>query len=259
MSKLIHADLTYKIRGAYFRLFNAYPHDYPEEFYQKIMELELQAAGLEVKPQFPVNILYKEVTVGLHQLDLLVSNLVDVELKAVPKLEGIHQAQIISYLKAACLSIGLLLNFGSDRADIQRAVNTFEGSPRDVHPLDFWTQRLSAYLPHRDALLEMITALETVYAALGCGFVFRIYSKASQVELRRRGLDFQAHTKLDVRHRGVYIGEQTFHHLTIGDEILVAPVAVTRLTSNERNKVKQCLASCGCRVGLIANFGAPQF
>jgi GxxExxY protein len=82
----------------------------------------LKRAGLKVESQKPLRIFYREVLVGEHRLDLLVEDKIIVELKAISALEDIHFAIVRSYLKAAGLEHGLLLNFATMPLAVKRVI-----------------------------------------------------------------------------------------------------------------------------------------
>jgi len=91
-----------------------------ESIYRNALVLELISKGIKVEPEKEVNIYYEGRPVGRHRLDILVKDQVVRELKTVEKLTAAHYAQIRSYLKAAGLNVGLLVNFASERADFRR-------------------------------------------------------------------------------------------------------------------------------------------
>ncbi len=82
-----------------------------ESIYEEALCLELVRAGITVERQKEVGVIYKDQVIGKHRLDLLVGGRLVVELKTVDELAAIHKAQVISYLKAMRLSLGLLINF----------------------------------------------------------------------------------------------------------------------------------------------------
>jgi GxxExxY protein len=95
-----------------------------ESVYEEAMVIELKARGIPFERQRPISITYKDRPVGEGRLDLLVASQLLVELKAVETLVPIHKAQVISYLKATRLQLGLLINFNVPvlRSGIQRVV-----------------------------------------------------------------------------------------------------------------------------------------
>lgn len=82
-----------------------------ESVYEKALAIELNLRGIPFEQQAPVSLNYKGRPVGKAKLDLLVGNRLVVELKAVEDFHPVHQAQVINYLKASGLELGLLINF----------------------------------------------------------------------------------------------------------------------------------------------------
>jgi len=94
-----------------------------ETIYEEAFKLELEEHSLNYECQKEITIEYLGVQIGTHRLDLVVENQVIVELKAVKDLSEIHFAQLLSYLKATGIKIGLLLNFAKPKLEIRRVVN----------------------------------------------------------------------------------------------------------------------------------------
>lgn len=99
---------------------------YLESIYEEALCLELADAGIPFGRQKEIGVDYKGRTVGKHRLDLMVGGRLVVELKCVEELAAIHKAQVISYLKATRLALGLLLNFNVPvlKDGVQRVVYT---------------------------------------------------------------------------------------------------------------------------------------
>jgi len=99
-----------------------------ESAYQQCLAWELRRQGLSVKEQVPVPIRYKELEVSnAYRLDILIEDELIVELKAADKIEPVHVAQMLTYLKVSGLRLGLLLNFNVEvmKKGIKRVVNNF--------------------------------------------------------------------------------------------------------------------------------------
>jgi GxxExxY protein len=79
------------------------------------MAIELDLAGLAGRREVPVTLFYRDRPLREHRVDLIVEERIILELKAVERLERIHQAQVISYLRATGLRIGLLMNFNTEQ------------------------------------------------------------------------------------------------------------------------------------------------
>jgi GxxExxY protein len=115
-------DITYQIRGAIFEVNRVLGHGYLEKVYEKALMIELRNRGLGVVNQVPLKVTYKEEIVGDYFADLLVEGRVIVEIKAVKHLLKEHQAQLLNYLKATGIHVGLLVNFTKNKAEIKRMV-----------------------------------------------------------------------------------------------------------------------------------------
>jgi GxxExxY protein len=120
--ELIEKDLTYKIRGAVFEVHRQLGSGYLEKVYQRALMLELAEAGLTCQEQHPISVNYKGQIVGDYFADILVENKIILEIKAQQQLKSEHQSQIINYLKATEINLGLLINFTYPKAQIERFV-----------------------------------------------------------------------------------------------------------------------------------------
>jgi GxxExxY protein len=107
--------VTNRILGCAIEVHRNLGPGFPEEVYQKAMELEMTRQGISFVPQYPFKVLYKGTIVGTGRLDFLVEGEVIVEIKAVEMLAAIHTAQTISYLRATHMKLALLLNFNVRR------------------------------------------------------------------------------------------------------------------------------------------------
>jgi GxxExxY protein len=112
--------LTEAIIGAGFAVSNTLGCGFLEKVYENALAIELRRHGFDVKQQVPMEVRYREEIVGLYQADLVVQNAVVVELKAARDIDPTHRAQCLNYLRASGLSIGLVMNFGRTRLDVQR-------------------------------------------------------------------------------------------------------------------------------------------
>ena len=118
---LKHQSLTEQIIKAFFKVYNTLGYGFLEQVYQRAMEIELRNRGFRVSPQAPVQVYYEGQEVGNYFADLLVNDLVILELKAVGSLGADHGTQLINYLKATRLEVGLVMNFGP-KPEFQRRV-----------------------------------------------------------------------------------------------------------------------------------------
>ena len=107
-----HNEITNKIIGAFYTVYNSLGYGFLEKVYQNALAIELQKSGLQVTTQFPANVYYDGQIVGAYFADLLVEEQVIVELKAARNLLPEHEAQLLNYLNATRCEVGLLPNFG---------------------------------------------------------------------------------------------------------------------------------------------------
>lgn len=107
-----HEEITERIIGAFYAVYNTLGWGFLESVYQKAMGIELSKRGLSIVPQAKIEVFYEGVSVGDFFADFLVAGVVIVELKAVERLAPEHDAQVINYLRASLIDVGLLMNFG---------------------------------------------------------------------------------------------------------------------------------------------------
>jgi GxxExxY protein len=118
-------DITYAINGAVFevnKVNNILGPGFLEKVYENALLVEFKRRGLKAKNQVPIKVSYKGEVVGDYTADLVVEDEVIVELKTVENLDKAHEAQLLNYLKATGLHVGLLVNFKHKKADIKRMV-----------------------------------------------------------------------------------------------------------------------------------------
>ena len=107
-----YADLTEKVIGAFFTVYNRLGYGFSEKVYENALVLELRKLGLKVEQQKRITVYYDSQVVGKYLADIVVNEAVLIELKAVRQLLKEHEAQLLNYLKATMIEVGLLFNFG---------------------------------------------------------------------------------------------------------------------------------------------------
>ena len=107
-----HSDTTAKIIKAFYKVYNTLGYGFLEKVYENALFLELRAMDLFVEKQKQIKVFYEAIEVGEYYADLIVDNCAIVELKAAESLCEEHEFQLINYLKATEVEVGLLLNFG---------------------------------------------------------------------------------------------------------------------------------------------------
>jgi GxxExxY protein len=109
---MLYKDLTEKIIRLFYSTYNDLGYGFREKVYENALAIELQANGLTVAQQHPINVYFRGQVVGEYFADLLVNGIVILEIKAARGLTLDHEAQLLSYLKATEAEVGMLLNFG---------------------------------------------------------------------------------------------------------------------------------------------------
>lgn len=110
--ELLEKELTDKLIKAYYDVYNILGYGFLEKVYQNAMFLELKERGFYVEAQKQIKVHFKGLYVGEYYADLIINNKIIVELKASEYLVKEHEAQLINYLRATNIEVGLLFNFG---------------------------------------------------------------------------------------------------------------------------------------------------
>ncbi len=123
MGNLLHRNLSDTILKIYFEVYNELGYGFLEKVYQNAMYFELKSQGYKVEAQKQIKVYYKSQLVGDYFADLLIEDSIILELKACECLMDEHKAQLLNYLKATEVEIGLLLNFGTT-SEFKRSIYT---------------------------------------------------------------------------------------------------------------------------------------
>lgn len=123
MDKLIYRELSYKVMHGVFEVHNTLGPGFAEKIYEQALCYELELSGIPFKRQEIVEVTYKGKVIGTHRLDLIVDGKIILELKAVSGITDVFKQQVLSYLKASGLKLGILINFGTPRVEHARIVN----------------------------------------------------------------------------------------------------------------------------------------
>lgn len=121
----LYQDLTYKLRGIFFEVYNQLGPGLPENVYHRAVIQELEKQKINFETEKVINIQYKEIKIGKQRLDLVVDNKVIIEIKATDNMHSLFQKQTLAYLKASSYKLALLVNFGGDKLIIKKYINTY--------------------------------------------------------------------------------------------------------------------------------------
>ncbi len=247
----MHEELTYKINGCLFAVYNKLGNVWKEEMYEKALELELHAQGLKAERQKEFDVVYFGTRVGSYRLDVLVQDLVIVELKAVPETFPLHQAQVISYLKGYDKPVGILANFGGMSLEHQ----TFPNKRHLKTPLrdDFDFSKIQ--LDSKHEIKDLLLMANRILVTLGVGYFHQIYRRALYYELKQANVRFDVAKEVTATYRRQNLGTKDVNFFIIGD-LLVSVVAVQSLHDLLLSKFHNYIRYFHLKRGLIFNFNA---
>ncbi len=115
-----HKQITEKIIGCAYKVYNTMGAGFLESVYEKCMLIELEKAGIKAGSQVPITVFYKDNIVGSFVADIFVEDCVIVELKAVHKIVKAHEVQLVNYLTATKIETGLIINFSDRQVEVKR-------------------------------------------------------------------------------------------------------------------------------------------
>ena len=110
--QFLHSDLTQTIIGTFYEVYNELGHGFLESVYECALAIALRGKGFDVHQQIAIPVWFRGMQVGDFDADLLVNKLILLELKTAWIIEPAHVAQLMNYLKATEIEVGLVLNFG---------------------------------------------------------------------------------------------------------------------------------------------------
>lgn len=119
----LHQELTDQVIKAFYKVYNTLGFGFLERVYQNALFIELRNLGLQCETQKQIKVNYEGYEVGIYYPDIIVNDLLILELKAAESVVEEHELQLINYLKATEIEIGLLLNFGK-KPEIRRKIFT---------------------------------------------------------------------------------------------------------------------------------------
>jgi GxxExxY protein len=120
--ELLHRDLTKEIIDSAYKVHNALGCGLLEKVYGNALVWDLQLKKKGVVPQQEFRVVYRDKEVGTYYADLVVESKVILEVKSVEKIEDVHRAQLLNYLRISGLRVGLLINFARPKLEYERFV-----------------------------------------------------------------------------------------------------------------------------------------
>jgi len=250
--QLLHADLTYRIRGVLFHAGNALCPGLPEKDMQRAVSIGLAKQRIPHTLEEEFHVYHRGVEVGRYYCDVTVGRKVVLELKVAPKLTDLHRAQIISYLRVTGADVGLLVNFSSPRVEIERYAYFYAQRRPDFR----WKPQLpdDPTLLYPDLVGRLYECLHRVHYELGPGFFHQVYRRAAQVELNEQGISFDFVREIPVFYEGEYVSARKCRLLIVEDKVIVTAFAVKEMNSTFDVRMRRYLDQFDKKLGLLANF-----
>jgi len=132
---LKHRELTEKVIGVFYDVYNELGHGFLESVHEQALALALVHSGLTVERQLPIAVWFRGQQIGDFRADMIVEKKLLLELKAARTIDQAHEKQLLNYLRATDVEVGLLLNFGV-KPEFRRLVYENERKKIRVHPLE---------------------------------------------------------------------------------------------------------------------------
>ena len=254
MKPLLHPQLTYAVRGVLFDVRQQLDLMLPEKYYQDAIAIGLENAGIPCQTEKQFDVTYRGVQVGRYAVDVWIDEgKLLLELKVAPRIEAIHQAQAISYLKVTDADLALVVNFGEIPLGIQPIPNLL----RQQQPEFQWQRQpmpADQELLYPELAGRMLQILHRVHFELGPGFLHQVYRRATMVELRQQEVGYRYLKTVPVYYRDHFLGDQPVRLIHVEEAILLATVAVKEIDETLRFYFRGRMKEQKVQLGIIANF-----
>lgn len=119
---LIHKELVYQVVGCAMKVHQELGYGFLEKVYENSLMHLLNKENIQAKQQYPVPVHFDSVIVGEYYADIMIENKILIELKTVERITNAHFSQVLNYLKATGIRLGLLLNFGPRKLEYERII-----------------------------------------------------------------------------------------------------------------------------------------
>lgn len=252
MPKLVHPELSYLVRGVLLHVYNTLGPMLKEEYYRGAIVLGLEKRRVACEPEKAFEVYYEGERVGLYFVDVWIDGgKILLELKVAPAIEPIHKAQAISYLKVTDTDLAIVVNYGGPSLEDKRLPNFL----RDKQPEFVWQPRpVTPGLLYPDLVNAIQRACHRAHFTLGPGFLHQVYRRATMIELRRSGLNYEYIKQLPVEYEGQLLGYQDVRLILVEDKVLLATFALRRTDDAMAEQLEARLRRLGLKLGLLANF-----
>ena len=255
MTKIIHKQLSYTVRGVLIHVHNTLGPNLPEHFYQDATALGLEAEGVRCETEKVFEVYYRDVRVGRYRVDVWIEDgKIVLELKVAPEILPLHRAQAISYLKVTDADLAIVVSFGAKSLLDERLPNFL----RDKTVSFEWEKRpVVEDILYPELTNRLFELLHRVHFTLGPGFFHQVYRRATMVELDHQGLTYEYIKQLPIYYQGHCLGTQPVRLIRVDDgsaKMLLATIAVKRMDEAMQAQLRARLKHLGMKLGLLANF-----
>jgi len=255
MPELRHQKLTYEIRGMIFEARRRLRTGWPEDVYHQGLVRIMEEKGAPVVSKPRKMLVHRGIEVHLFECDLIAWDLVILELKALPftSFAPRHYAQLINYLKLWGKDLGLLVNFGPMRAEIERVV---WDEPELVVHEDYSTIEAEMTGKDRECLFQLREDILVVGQQYGLGYPEVVYRKIAAIEFQHDGLCCQTDVEVPARLDGRILTQTASDHLLVnGAYLLNIRSLLDQPPVYEFARTKTYLNNLGLKLGFVVNFG----
>ena len=122
MEKILYKDLSYKLTGCLFKVYNELGPGHKEDVYHKALKIELDEQKINYTSKKRLTIKYKNKVVGVYEPDFIIEDKIILEIKSALCIHKVYELQLYYYLKGANYKLGYLVNFGSEEIEIRRRI-----------------------------------------------------------------------------------------------------------------------------------------
>jgi GxxExxY protein len=252
MSKLIHPELSYLVRGVLMDVHRTLGPMLKEEYYRDAIAIGLEDQGLSCETEKSFEVYYRDERVGLYFVDVWVEGgKILLEIKVAQAIEPLHKAQALSYLKVTDADLAIVVNYGGPSLKDVRMPNFL----RDRQAEFVWQPQPAAEgLLYADLVNDIQRACHRVHLTLGPGFLHQIYRRATMIELRHSGLSYDYIKRQPVVYHGQLLGYQDTRLILVEGKVLLATFALRHPKEVLIQKMKAHLRHQEIELGLLANF-----
>lgn len=254
---LVYSNLTYQIRKAIFYVHNHIGYGFDEEIYHQGLKYYFEKNGILYESKHRDSLFHRAKNIATFQYDFLVENLVILELKAIQaKFSPDHLRQILEYLKFWNKRLGLLINFGFEKANIKRAI--YSGKVKRLSEnYDHFKNRLAD--GERKELALLRRAILDVLEIHGLGYGEKIYYELLKVELGFKNISWKIDTEVPIFLDETFIKNFQIPFIIINDKFLLGVKALgDEILAYDIARTMTYLRKLKMRFGLFLNFGKEE-